>query len=152
MATSDSPQLPGLTPQERDLLKKIFSSPLDIPPAFKSWLVAWLRPTLSLSLSQISGSENIPRSVTGVVNAVGTVKRGTGFSVSKLGTGEYLITLDTAFAIAPVVVATVDDNTGSTSVAQVANVNTTDFDVNVVDNVSGALADKSFHFIASQTL
>lgn len=34
--------LPGLTPQELEVLKKVFSSPLDIPAEWKAWIVSYL--------------------------------------------------------------------------------------------------------------
>jgi len=38
----DASMLPGLTPAEMDTLKKVFSSPLDIPAEWKAWIVSYL--------------------------------------------------------------------------------------------------------------
>lgn len=35
-------QLPGLTDAEQEILRKVFSSPLDIPAEWKAWLIAYL--------------------------------------------------------------------------------------------------------------
>ena len=38
----DGSMLPGLTPAETETLKKVFSSPLDIPAEWKAWIVSYL--------------------------------------------------------------------------------------------------------------
>jgi hypothetical protein len=38
----DASMLPGLTPAETETLKKVFSSPLDIPAEWKAWIVSYL--------------------------------------------------------------------------------------------------------------
>ena len=38
----DASMLPGLTPAEVETLKKVFSSPLDIPAEWKAWIVSYL--------------------------------------------------------------------------------------------------------------
>lgn len=50
--------LPGLTAQERETLKKMFSSPLDIPTEFRAWLVSYLEanPPM-LPIGQIFGAK-----------------------------------------------------------------------------------------------
>lgn len=48
--------LPGLTPEELDVLRKVFSSPLDVPQEWKAWLVSWLEANPPvLPISQIIG-------------------------------------------------------------------------------------------------
>jgi hypothetical protein len=46
--------------------------------------------------------------ITGSVNASGGIVAGTGFTVSYLGAGSYLVIFATAFAAVPVVVATIN--------------------------------------------
>lgn len=49
--------LPGLNAQERDLLQKMFSDPLSIPPEWKAWLVSYLEANPpQLPISNIGGS------------------------------------------------------------------------------------------------
>jgi hypothetical protein len=52
----DPSKLPGLSPEERRMVTKLFSSPMDIPPEWKAWLVSFLEanPPL-LPISQIHG-------------------------------------------------------------------------------------------------
>lgn len=66
--------LPGLTPAELDVLRKVFSSPLDIPQEWKSWLVSYLEanpPVLPISqifgfnsftanLAEVAAKQNMP--------------------------------------------------------------------------------------------
>lgn len=88
------------------------------------------------------------KTVRGIVALDGTISAGSGFSVTKNGTGDYTITFDPAFAAVPSCVAINGDNssgafnhvTGSAAAASVrlqARVAST-----------GVLTDMSFHFIA----
>jgi len=66
--------LPGLSQEEKDLLVKVFSSPLDIPQEWKSWLISYLEanpPVLPISqifgftaftasAAEIPGKQNMP--------------------------------------------------------------------------------------------
>ena len=53
---SEEASLPGLTPTEVETLKKVFSSPLDIPQEWKAWIVSYLEANPpSIPLSQILG-------------------------------------------------------------------------------------------------
>jgi len=52
----DTGELPGLTLEERQLLSKMFSDPLSIPPEWKAWLVSYLEANPPvLPISQIHG-------------------------------------------------------------------------------------------------
>lgn len=52
-------QLPGLNPQELDLVKRMFSSPLDFPAAFKAWLVSYLEANPPvLPFGQVYGAQS----------------------------------------------------------------------------------------------
>lgn len=42
MDANDKDALPGLTDNELETLKKVFSSPLDIPAEWKAWLISYL--------------------------------------------------------------------------------------------------------------
>jgi hypothetical protein len=55
--------------------------------------------------------------ITGIIAANGTVTAGSGFSVVHNSAGDYTVTFATAFASAPVVVATVTDGGASSAVA-----------------------------------
>lgn len=59
MADETPQKLPGLSPQELDLLKKMFSSPLEIPAEFKAWLVSYLEANPpELPFTQLFGYQN----------------------------------------------------------------------------------------------
>lgn len=48
--------LPGLTQAETETLKKVFSSPLDIPAEWKAWLISWLEANPpQIPISQVLG-------------------------------------------------------------------------------------------------
>jgi hypothetical protein len=59
-----------------------------------------------------SGEENL-RIVRGWVGGSGVILGGSGFAVTQLSKGDYLITFNTPFASTPSVTATVDDETDS---------------------------------------
>lgn len=50
------PQLPGLTQVELETLKKTFSSPLDVPPEWKAWLISYLEANPPAFLFPTAGS------------------------------------------------------------------------------------------------
>lgn len=49
-----------------------------------------------------------PRMITGAVSAAGAVNAGSGFTVTKLGAGNYRVTFNAAFGAAPAVVVDID--------------------------------------------
>ena len=57
------------------------------------------------ALAAITAASRVSASLVGEVDELGDVIRGTGFTVERLGPGEYALTFGTAFAIPPVVVA-----------------------------------------------
>lgn len=88
----------------------------------------------------------LPRaSVRGKVNADGTIAQGSGFSVSHPGTGRYVITFSTAFATAPVVVAS--PLSGQIFPRIAVDSSTTSVEINML-NTGNSLTDVAFHFIA----
>lgn len=96
------------------------------------------------------GDESL-RTVRGVVGADGSTTTGTGFSVSKLATGEFRVTFDTSFSDVPAV-------TGSPRMGGASSSKTFEHDTeaatasafrcSVRDSTTGATVDDGFHFVA----
>lgn len=95
----DASMLPGLTPAELDTLRKVFSSPLDIPAEWKAWIVSYLEANPpQIPIGQIAGfsaftanyaNQVLSGSIT-VANAwqtLGTV----GPTVGNLPKGKYIL-------------------------------------------------------------
>jgi hypothetical protein len=92
-----------------------------------------------------TGGERI-KLVRGTVSSAGTISAGSGFTVTKIGTGQYQIDMQTAFSANPSAVATAVDFTGQ-NVAALANVaNTATINVAFRD-VTHAFIDTSFNFV-----
>lgn len=91
------------------------------------------------------GVENL-RIVRGRITGPGGIGTGSGFTVSKTGTGAYTVTFTTAFTGEPVVTAS-----ARTSAARVANCATTSTSTalfQTFDSATGTAADQDFSFIA----
>ena len=85
--------------------------------------------------------------IRGRVDSTGAIVSGTGFTVSKLGTGNYQITFNTKQSAVPAIGATIDNNTTNLA-CKVANASTTVFQVLTYD-MAGVAADSGFYFTAS---
>jgi hypothetical protein len=95
----DASMLPGLTPAETETLKKVFSSPLDIPAEWKAWIVSYLEANPpQIPIAQIIGfsaftatfaDQPISNSIT-VANAWQTLAN-TGPDLLSLPKGSYVI-------------------------------------------------------------
>jgi hypothetical protein len=85
----------------------------------------------------------------GAVNANGTILAGTGFTVTKNGTGDYTVNLK--FPRAPVVVVSSGSTAGNlyAKLSQTAVPSTTGFSVYTVKADTGTLTDAIFHWVAS---
>jgi hypothetical protein len=88
--------------------------------------------------------------IRGRVNADGTARGGSGFSVTHVATGHYVITFDTAFADPPAVLLTVADTAGGISVKHYQGypTTTTEVHVNVYNADASANVDAAFDFQA----
>ena len=97
------------------------------------------------TLDVIAGEEQL-RIIRGKYNGLGLIQEGTGFTVTKAGTGDYTVTFDTPFSSVPVFIAT---PYFSATVAYVSN-NSTDFarvETRIVTNPTQSI-DAGFNFIA----
>jgi hypothetical protein len=91
--------------------------------------------------------------ITGIIAANGTITAGSGFSVVHNSAGDYTVTFATAFASAPVVVATVIDG-GATNVIglSIQSAPTTNsFRVLIANPPNTALTDHAWNFLAYTT-
>jgi hypothetical protein len=94
--------------------------------------------------------------VRGIIGEDGTILEGTGFSVTSLGSGQYVVNFSTAFADVPTITATADRNpfTPGGAGSQAAYAVMTDFVTTsstefIVRNVAGdSFQDRTFQFIA----
>jgi len=96
-----------------------------------------------------SGDESL-RIVRGLVSGDGTILRGTGFTVTRAGDGDYHITFARNFSAPPVLVAS-QERGGFPAYVQVDNVNITSADVFtqvLAANFTYPRVDTTFHFIA----
>ena len=93
----------------------------------------------------VGSAENL-RIIRGQVNYNGTIAAGSGFTVSHLGTGVYVVTFQTAFASPPVITSTAINNSADTVTAQIGTMSATSFAVGTHDN--GLASDQAFTFIA----
>ncbi len=71
---------------------------------------------------------------------------GTGYTVTKTGTGAYTITFTSPFSAEPTV--TVSPQVGVARIATVTNVQAGSVQVRTFDSASGSAASQDFHFIA----
>ncbi|HWX22605.1 MAG TPA: hypothetical protein VN578_22105 [Candidatus Binatia bacterium] len=92
------------------------------------------------------GSQEVLRIVRGAVDGSGNILAGTGFTVSRTGTGAYTVTFTTAFSSEPTVVATVQHG-GGAQIITTGTVTTSSFFVSTW-NITGSASDQFFHFIA----
>lgn len=83
--------------------------------------------------------------INGAVNSNGTIARGSGFGVSKVGTGTYALTWSAAFSAAPTVTL---GSRGATITAALTIDPTTGAAEVTMSNASGTAVDAPFHFIA----
>lgn len=74
-----------------------------------------------------------------------TPKRGTGFTVTRTGTGQYTINFDTAFAAVPVCLATIDQ--AGTTIIHIASESTSNCTV-TIRSYTGTYYDEDFNFFA----
>lgn len=86
----------------------------------------------------------------GRIGSGGTVAAGTGFTVSKPGTGRYLVTFETEFSARPVVVATAEAVTSSlfTTIDEGPEGVKKQAQIRVFD-AAGTLTDASVSFMAA---
>lgn len=64
--------LPGLTESELQTLKKVFSSPLDIPAEWKAWLVSYLEANPpGITFAQVTGYQNFVSTQVSVYTSTG---------------------------------------------------------------------------------
>jgi hypothetical protein len=95
----DASMLPGLTPTEIETLKKVFSSPLDIPAEWKAWIVSYLEANPpQIPIAQVLGfsaftanygSQPLSSAIT-VANAWQSLSN-TGPSLLNLPKGKYVL-------------------------------------------------------------
>lgn len=95
----DASMLPGLTRAEVDTLRKVFSSPLDIPAEWKAWLVSYLEanpPQIPIgqvlgfaAFTASYGQQPLTSAIT-VANAWQSLSN-TGPTISQLPKGKYVL-------------------------------------------------------------
>lgn len=93
-----------------------------------------------------TGGSNV---ITGSVDSTGAVLAGTGFTVTKLGTGNYQINWTSPFAAAPTVVATTTQSLRSAIIGSNATIATS---VLVQSQTAGTNTDGGFYFLATATV
>lgn len=95
----------------------------------------------------------MPPTVTGRVTLAGAVAAGTGFTVSKIATGQYRIVFARAFATSPLIFGTVESTTinGFVEVSP-SLVATTGFDAFVINAATSATVDQAFQFLATSII
>ena len=91
------------------------------------------------------GEENL-RIIRGRISGAGGITTGTGFTVSKTGTGAYTVSFNTAFATQPTITAT--PQVALSRLATVTSVGTTSAQFRTFTSTDGAAIDQDFHFIA----
>lgn len=91
------------------------------------------------------GAEERLRIIRGRISAAGTITTGTGFTVTKTGTGAYTVTFSTAFSAEPTVTAT--PQVGLARIATCTNVGASSAQFRTFDSAGGAAVDQDFHFI-----
>jgi len=93
----------------------------------------------------VGGKENL-FIIRGHINSSGGITTGTGFTVTKTGTGAYTVTFTTPFSAEPTV--TVSPQVGLARIATITNVGAGSVQVRTFDSASGSAIDQDFHFIA----
>lgn len=95
-------------------------------------------------LGAIPASDQI---ITGYVEANGTINSGTGFSITKLGTGSYRVSFTASFSGIPCAVCTPANNNGA--FATISGITASNVDY-VIRSDNGSAIDSAFGFIAMQ--
>jgi len=93
----------------------------------------------------LGGVENL-RILRGRIAGNGTIITGSGFTVSKTGTGAYTVTFSTAFASEPTITAT--PQVALARIATCTSVFAGSAGFRTFDSAGGAAIDQDFHFIA----
>lgn len=133
------------------LMQRIFSAavtnPSQIPSDFMAYLVDFIQTQrLTIPIGQVVGFRQ-QTDIRGRVSSAGAITNGVGFTVSKLGTGNYLISFTSPLNAVPAINATIDDNLATYGL-KVANASVSSFQVLTYD-MAGTLADVGFYFTAS---
>lgn len=100
--------------------------------------------TASIADGAVTDAKLATRIVRGVINAAGTTVRGTGFSVSKPGTGQYVITYTVPFTANPIGVVSI--HSGGDKMSYIDDGFTTRLEVYTQD-ISAGPQDMDFSFI-----
>ncbi|WP_109851713.1 hypothetical protein [Aquimarina sp. AU58] len=108
-----------------------------------------ISPNASSSSNTVEGEETL-RMMRGNVNANGSIAQGTGFTITKIGTGRYTINFTTAFTGTPSLTATPGDVTGvlDDNILNISQISTTQCTISTIDNDSYTFEDSYFSFIA----
>jgi hypothetical protein len=96
----------------------------------------------------INGSPERLRTIRGTVAAVGTITVGSGFTITKVGTGQYTINFTTPFGAVPTVVLAPGDTLGENMSALTGAVTSSAAGV-AIRRTTHAFADCIFNFIAT---
>jgi alpha-tubulin suppressor-like RCC1 family protein len=91
------------------------------------------------------GVENL-RIIRGRISGAGGITTGSGFTVTKTGTGAYTVNFTTSFASEPTITAT--PQVGLARIATCTNVGASSAQFRTFDSASGTAIDQDFHFIA----
>ena len=99
MAEGDKDELPGLSPEERELVKKLLGSPLDFPSKFLDWVIKYIEnnPPV-LPISQIFGFtqfvatfEQVPAADSTTSTTYADLSGGANPELTELPKGRYLL-------------------------------------------------------------
>lgn len=86
--------------------------------------------------------------IRGVVLANGTISKGTGFTITKNGTGDYTINYTAAFSDLPTVQVTIETGAGTSYMAIITVNAAGSTRINTQASTTGAVLDRIFHFTA----
>ncbi|WP_103866682.1 hypothetical protein [Aquimarina sp. I32.4] len=102
----------------------------------------------SSSSNSVEGEESL-RMMRGNINPNGSIAQGTGFTITKIGTGRYRINFSTAFTGIPSLTATAGDLNGvlDDNIVDISQISTSQCTVSTLDSNGNFFEDSFFSFI-----
>lgn len=107
-----------------------------------------ISPNVSTGDDAVKGGE-ILRMIRGNINPNGSIAQGSGFTITKIGTGRYTINFTSAFIGIPSLTATAGDLTGvlDDNIVDISQISATQCTVSTIDSNSYTFEDSYFSFI-----
>ncbi|QZT38656.1 hypothetical protein K5X82_07100 [Halosquirtibacter xylanolyticus] len=115
-----------------------------------SGIPQWVNASSSGSGS-VEAEESVTRIVKGEINSAGGVVSGSGFSTTKNGSNDYIITFNESFSEKPVIVSNIVSASPNYFTIEIKSITTSSCIVKIIDPVNGSIMTSGFTFIVMGT-